>query len=81
MFMNRLFASHIDKHALIYLDNIIIYSVSRAQQLKDIKSVLETLRWAKLFAKPTKCSFFKEEVNFLGHIITKNGIKPNPEKV
>ena len=81
MFMNKVFAKHIGKHPLIYLDDIVIYIATWAQHLKEVKSVLQTLREAKFYAKPTKCSFFQEEVNFLGHVVTKDGIKPDPEKV
>ena len=81
MFMSKVFNKHIGKYTLIYLNDIIIYSATRSQHLKDVRSVLQTLKEAKLYAKPTKCSFFQEEINFLGHIVTKDGIKPDPEKV
>ena len=80
MFMNQLFKRHIGKYALIYLDDIIIYSPSFEQHLKDVASVLSTLRDKYLLAKPAKCEFFKQEVKFLENVVSKNGILPNPDK-
>ena len=57
-YMNKVFKEHIGVRALIYLDDIIIYSPTKEQHLHDVKAVLETLKKNQLYVKPSKCSFF-----------------------
>ena len=66
---------------LAYLDDIIIFSETAKQHLKHIQIVLTRLKQAKLMLKKSKCSFFKQELHYLGHLLTTNGIKPQTEKV
>jgi hypothetical protein len=80
-FMNKLFAPHIGKRALVYLDNIIVYSKSAKDHKKDLEAVFTTLKEHCLIAKPSKCQFFKTSLPFLGHIISAKGIKPDPDKI
>ena len=80
-YMNEVFAKHIGKHALVYLDDIIVYSPSKEQHDKDLQAVLDTLKENRLLAKPSKCMFYQQELPFLGHIVSAEGIKPDPEKV
>ena len=80
-FINEVFAPHIGKHALVYLDNIIVYSPSLEQHHKDLEAIFKTLQTHRLLAKPSKCLFYQTALPFLGHIVTKDGIKPDPEKV
>ena len=65
---------------LAYLDDVIIFSESAEQHLKQIQIVLTKLRQAKLRLKKEKCLFFKE-LHYWGHVLTTNGIKPQPEKI
>ena len=80
-FMNKVFQEHIGKRAIVYLNDIIIYSPNHKQHLKDVRLVLKTLRANQLVAKPSKCTFFSTKIPFLGHMISKDGIKPDPEKI
>ena len=80
-FMNEVFKDHIGKRALVYLDDIIIYSPSEKEHHTDVRLVLDTLRENKLVAKPSKCVFFAKELAFLGHIISEKGIAPDPDKI
>ena len=66
---------------LAYLDDVIIFSKSTEQHLKHIQIVLTRLMQAKLRLKKSKCLFFKQEVHYLGHLLTINGIKLQPEKI
>ena len=79
--MNKVFAPHIVKHSLVYLDNIIVYSPLEEQHSKDLEAVFTTLRQHRLLAKPSKCQFFHEQVPSLGHVVSKDGIKPDVQKV
>lgn len=66
---------------LCYLDDIIILSQTFEQHLNDLEQVFVHLASYNLIANRDKCNFFKDEVKYLGHVITSSGIKVNPEKV
>ena len=57
--MNTIFKEAIGKIVVVYLDNIIVYSPNEDQHLLDLKKVLNILRYNNLYAKPSKCEFFK----------------------
>ena len=65
----------LDKCAVVYLDDILIYSRSRSEHLRHLREVLTLLRKNGLYAKLSKCMFMQQETEFLGHVITKDGIK------
>jgi hypothetical protein len=67
--MNDIFREELDQSVIIYLDDILIYSPNKEQHIKDVERVLEKLRQEHLYAKRTKCEFFKDEIAFLGHLI------------
>jgi transposase InsO family protein len=67
----------LDKCVVVYLDDILIYSQNKADHLRHIRSVLALLRKHGLFVKLSKCSFMQEETEFLGHVISKDGIHTN----
>ncbi|GFV94884.1 retrovirus-related Pol polyprotein from transposon 297 [Trichonephila clavipes] len=66
---------------LIYLDDIIIGGRTFEEHLQNIRKVLSKLRDANLKLNPSKCKFFQKEVNYLGHIISAEGVRTDPEKV
>ena len=66
--------------AMAYLDDIIIYSSTPEEHLEHIRTVFEKLRDAKLSLKLSKCHFFAKEIQYLGHILGTEGIKPVPAK-
>ena len=66
---------------LIYLDDIIILSSTFSEHIERLDEVLRRLGNAGLKLKPSKCELFRKEVLFLGHIITQDGVKPDPSKV
>jgi hypothetical protein len=59
----------------MYLDNILIFLENKEDYIKHVKIVLGRLREHKLYAKPSKCSFYKTEVNFLGYVVTQDRVK------
>ena len=69
------------KNVVCYMDDILIYSHTFEQHLKDVEEVLDRLIHAGLKIKLEKCKFATSEVLFLGHVINQEGIKPNPKKV
>ena len=66
---------------LAYLDDVIIFNESAEQHFKHIQIVLTRLKQAELRLKNSKCLFFKQELHYLGHLLTSNGIKLQPEKI
>ena len=66
--------------AMAYLDDIIIYSSTPEEHLQHIKTIFEKLRHAKLSMKLSKCHFFTKEIQYPGHILGVEGIRPVPAK-
>ena len=66
---------------LCYLDDIIIYPRTFTDHLSNLRTVFERLRAAGLKVRLTKCTFCRSEVPYLGHIISKDGIKADPSKI
>ncbi|MCO5594840.1 hypothetical protein L7F22_048874 [Adiantum nelumboides] len=79
--MNDLLRPFLGNFVVVFLDDILIYSRSLSEHLMHIRTVLEVLRTERLYAKASKCEFFKKEVLYLGHIITRDGICVDPEKL
>ncbi len=79
--MNHVLRLLIGKGVIVYLDDILIYSKSKEEHYKLLRQVFALLRENYLFGKLTKCEFLKNKLEFLEHIISKNGIKADPQKV
>lgn len=79
--MDNVLREHIGVRCLVYMDDIIIYSTSLQEHLVNLKKVMETLRKYNFKIQIDKCEFLQKEVAFLGHIVTPEGVKPNPEKI
>jgi hypothetical protein len=79
--MNKVFMEFLDKFAVIFIDDILIYSKSNEEHEAHLRAILEKLREHKLYAKLSKCEFWLSEVGFLRHIVTKEGISVDPAKV
>ncbi|KAL5570732.1 hypothetical protein UlMin_020329 [Ulmus minor] len=79
--MNRIFKEYLDQFVIVFIDDILIYSRSKEEHERHLRTVLQTLRENKLFAKFKKCEFWLGNVSFLGHIISKEGIAVDPGKI
>ena len=66
---------------LIYMDDIIVYSSTLEEHLERLEHVFTRLADSNLKIQPDKCEFLRKEVAYLGHLVTPEGIKPNPSKV
>ena len=66
---------------IVYLDDIIIFSDTKEEHLKRLEAVFQKLFAAGLKLKPSKCFFFREEIEYLGHVVSGKGIATNPKKV
>ena len=69
------------KECLLYLDDIIVFSKTFDEHLKRLNSVFERLDEAGLKLKPSKCNFLQDEVKYLGHLVSKDGIRTDPSKI
>ena len=69
------------KYCIIYLDGIIIFSNTPGEHLKQLRSVFEKLHEAGLSLKPGKCEFFGPQLEYIGHVVSKEGIETNPKKI
>ncbi|KAK1603710.1 hypothetical protein QYE76_027383 [Lolium multiflorum] len=79
--MNKIFMPYLDKFVIVFIDDILIYSKNKAEHAEHLRLVLQTLREHQLYAKFSKCEFWLDQVEFLGHVISKDGIAVNPSKV
>ena len=80
-FMNDIFSDLLDVHVIIYLDNILIYSDNPADHKKHVHEVLRHLCANGLYARQDKCHFSSDTIEYLGFILTKDGLKMDPSKV
>src|SRR4051812_5833384 len=79
--MNFLFQEWLDVFVLLYLDDILVYSKSEAEHEEHLRQVLQKLRDHQFYAKFSKCEFWLNKVNFLGHVISAEGIAVDPDRV
>lgn len=79
--MQRMFANQQGQSPLLYLDDIIIFLSSVEQHLQWLKMVLGRLQREGLKTKAEKCAFFQQQVLYLGHIISSQGVSTDPKKV
>lgn len=78
--MNDVFRHYLNKFVVVYIDDIFVYSRSLEKHKTHQRTVLGLLRKNRLNAKASKSVFFKDKVKFLGHLVTKDGVKTDPQK-
>ena len=79
--MNSIFQDFADDFALVYLDDICIYSSTPEEHLQHLRRVFERLRLHKLYAHPKKCAFLKERVEWVGHVISAAGVEMDKSRI
>lgn len=79
--MHDIFRPLLDRFVLVFLDDILIYSRSREEHEQHVREVLALLRHNQLYAKESKCEFFRERVEFLGHLLDASGVHMMYDKV
>ena len=79
--MNSVFSKYLDKFVLIFLDDILVYSKNEEEHEEHLRLTLQVLREHQLYAKLSKCDFYRDRIQYLGHIISKEGISVDPEKI
>ena len=79
--MNRVFKPYLDTFVIVFIDDILVYSRSEQEHAEHLRIVLQTLRDKQMYAKFSKCEFWLEEVVFLGHVISAEGVYIDPKKI
>nr|GEX59569.1 putative reverse transcriptase domain-containing protein [Tanacetum cinerariifolium] len=79
--MNRVYKPYLDKFVIVFIDDIMIYSKNKEEHGEHLKTILNLLRSKKLYAKFTKCYFWLNFVQFLGHVIDSNRVHVDPAKI
>ena len=79
--MDNVLHKYIDKFIVVFIDDILIYSKSKEELTEQLKIILQVLREHQLYAKFSKCDLFKDKIQYLGHVITKEGISVDPKKI
>ena len=79
--MNSIFMLELDKFVVVFIDDILIYYKNNEEHAQHLRIVLTRLREHKLYVKFSKCEFWFDRVQFLGHVLTPEGISMDPSKV
>ena len=79
--MNQIFRAFLDQFVIVFLDDILIYSRTLVEHRRHVRQVLDVLRQHQLFAKESKCEFFRDHVEFLGHRVDRDGMHMMEDKV
>jgi hypothetical protein len=79
--MNDLLMPFLRKFALVFFDDILVYSPTWDTHLDHLKQVLQALSDHQFFAKISKCQFGVTSVEYLGHIISADGVRADPSKL
>nr|GEW21715.1 putative reverse transcriptase domain-containing protein [Tanacetum cinerariifolium] len=72
--MNRMCKPYLDKFMIVFIDDILIYSQNKEEHGEHLKTILNLLKSEKLYAKFSKCDFWLNSVQFLGHVIDSSGV-------
>ena len=80
-YMNRIFKPFLDKFVAVFIDDILIYSRIREEHAEHLRTILNILKEKQLYAKLSKYDFWMSEIQFLGHVISAQGISVDPSKV
>jgi len=80
-YINDMLRLYLDRFCTAYLDDILIYSENEEQHIEQVKQILEALTKAELQVKPQICEFHRNNVEYLGFIITTEGLRMDPAKI
>jgi hypothetical protein len=79
--MNDIFINYMDKFVIVFLDDMLIYSKSEEEHEHHLKLVLQVMREQQLYSKLSKCSFYQEQIHYLGNIVLEQGIAVDLENI
>ncbi|GKB21090.1 putative reverse transcriptase domain-containing protein [Tanacetum coccineum] len=79
--MNRVCKPYLDKFIIVFIDDILVYSKDEEEHGKHLKIILELLKKEILYAKFSKCDFWLDSIQFLGHVIEHSGVHVDLAKI
>ncbi|XP_022551216.1 uncharacterized mitochondrial protein AtMg00860-like [Brassica napus] len=79
--MNEIFRSYLRKFVLVFFDDILVYSKTEKEHAVHLRLVLEKLKAQKLYANQKKCEFGSSRIEYLGHVISKEGVVADEGKI
>ena len=79
--INNVMRAHLDQTVIAYLDDILIFSANKEEHVKHVQDALQCLSQAGLLLQPEKCEFHRNKVEFLGFVVSTEGIQMSPDKV
>ncbi|XP_026398887.1 uncharacterized protein LOC113294727 [Papaver somniferum] len=79
--MHRVFRPFLDKFIMVFIDGVLIYSKTKEEHVEHLRITMENLRNHQLYDRFNKCEFWIQEVQFLGRVVTKDGIRVDPVKI
>nr|GEV27738.1 reverse transcriptase domain-containing protein [Tanacetum cinerariifolium] len=79
--MNRVCKTYLDKFVIVFIDDILVYSKDKEEHGKHLNIILELLKKERLYIKFSKCDFWLDLVQFLGHVIDRSGVHVDPAKI
>ncbi|WMV46098.1 hypothetical protein MTR67_039483, partial [Solanum verrucosum] len=79
--MNWVFKPYLDQFVVVFIDDILIFSRSNEDHDKHLRIILKILKEKEFYAKLSKCEFWLDEVAFLGHVVSIEGVKVDPSKI
>jgi hypothetical protein len=80
-YINNVLRKYLDVFIVVYLDDILVYSKTYEEHVQHVRYVLTALRDADLRIKAEKTEFYKQEVKFLGYIVSREGLKMDSKKI
>ena len=79
--MNDIFKPYLRKFVLVFFEDILVYSRNEKEHQEHLQIVLQLLEKHRFYANEKKCAFAQKRIAYLGHVITKEGVSADPEKV
>ncbi|CAI7877230.1 unnamed protein product [Closterium sp. NIES-53] len=79
--MNHILRPLLDKCVVVYLDDILIYSKNMREHMEHLRKVFEILRKKRFYVKLSKSDFALKNVQFLGHMVSADGVHVDPRKI
>ena len=79
--INSVFSKYLDKFVLVFLDDILVYSKNEEEHEENLRLTLQLLMEHRMYEKLSKCDFYRDRIQYLGQIISEEGISVDPEKI
>ena len=79
--MKNILSNYLDMVVVVFIDDKLIYSKNEQEHEEHLKIVLQVLREQQLYAKFSNCDFFKDKIQYLKHVVSKDGISVDLDKI